>query len=131
MASRVPLVIATGQVRQLADTLALPAAFVEKVVALSDGANIATDASLGNIFTVTLGGNRTLDNPTNPTAGQKAIWIITQDGSGGRTLAYGSDFSWSTDVPLIVLSTGINKIDFIGAIYHASKWRVVAYTKGF
>ena len=63
-------------------------------VALSDGANIATDASLSNVFTVTLGGNRTLDNPTNLVAGRTYVWVITQDGTGGRTLAYGSNFDF-------------------------------------
>lgn len=63
-------------------------------VALTDGANIATDASLSNVFTVTLGGNRTLDNPTNLVSGGRYVWIITQDGTGGRTLAYGANFSW-------------------------------------
>ena len=61
-------------------------------VALSDGANIATDCSAGTVFTITLGGNRTLDNPTNKIIGQKYTWVITQDGTGSRTLAFGTDF---------------------------------------
>ena len=60
------------------------------VVALTDGTNIATDLALGNNFSVTLGGNRTLANPTNITAGQSGVIVITQDGTGSRTLAYGS-----------------------------------------
>lgn len=60
------------------------------IVALTDGTNIATDLALGNNFSVTLGGNRTLDNPTNITAGQSGVIVITQDGTGSRTLAYGS-----------------------------------------
>ena len=57
-------------------------------VALSDGATIAVDLSLGNNFSVTLGGNRTLGDPTNVTAGQSGVIVITQDGTGSRTLAY-------------------------------------------
>jgi hypothetical protein len=62
--------------------------------ALADGANIATDLALGSVHTVTLGGNRTLDNPTNKTIGQTHYWIITQDGTGGRTLAFGTDYDF-------------------------------------
>jgi len=58
------------------------------VVALSDGATIAVDLSLSNNFSVTLGGNRTLGDPTNVTAGQSGVIVVTQDGTGSRTLAY-------------------------------------------
>jgi len=58
-------------------------------VALTDGATIAVDMSLGNNFSVTLGGNRTLGDPTNVTAGQSGVIVVTQDGTGSRTLAYG------------------------------------------
>ncbi len=57
-------------------------------VALSDGATIAVDLSLGNNFSVTLGGSRSLGDPTNVTAGQSGVIVITQDGTGSRTLAY-------------------------------------------
>jgi len=60
------------------------------ISALTDGATITPDFSLANNYSVTLGGNRTLANPTNLTAGQSGIVIITQDGTGSRTLAYGS-----------------------------------------
>jgi len=47
-------------------------------VALADGANIATDASLGNVFEVVIDGNRTLDAPTNLTPGALYHWIVEQ-----------------------------------------------------
>ena len=84
-------------------------------VALTDGANIATDASLSNVFTVTLGGNRTLDNPTNLVAGRTYAWIVTQDGAGGRTLAYGSYFDFPGGTAP-TLSTGIGDVDLITGI---------------
>jgi hypothetical protein len=61
-------------------------------VALTDQASIALDWDTGINFTVTLGGNRTLANPTN---GQPGTWRrvqITQDGTGSRTLAYGNQY---------------------------------------
>ena len=63
-------------------------------VALTDAASIATDASLGNVFTVTLADNRTLANPSNLVSGGTYQWIVTQDATGSRTLAYGTDFTW-------------------------------------
>ena len=42
-------------------------------VALTDGATIAVDMSLGNNFSVTLGGNRSLGDPSNVTAGQSGV----------------------------------------------------------
>lgn len=67
-------------------------------VALTDGSSIPTDASASNNFKVTLGGNRTLANPTNLTEGMWLTWDITQDGTGSRTLAYGSKFLWQSGI---------------------------------
>ena len=60
------------------------------ITALTDGATITPDFANANNYSVTLGGNRTLANPTNITAGQSGVIVITQDGTGGRTLAFGS-----------------------------------------
>jgi len=103
------------------------------VVALSDGANIATDASLGNEFRVTLAGNRTLDAPTNPTNGQKAIWRFLQDATGSRTITLNAVFRLGTDITAITLTTTASKADYMGAIYNATdvKWDVIAFVKGY
>lgn len=85
-------------------------------VALTDAATIATDAGLSNTFTVTLGGNRTLANPSNLADGGIYNWRITQDGTGGRTLVYGSKFKWpGGSAP--VLSTGAGAVDYIAGQY--------------
>lgn len=92
-------------------------------VPLTDAANIATDAALSNYFRVTLGGNRTLSNPTNPRDGQTIEWHIRQDGTGSRTLAYGSAFRWPDDAAP-TLSTGVNRLDVIVATYRSdlARW---------
>lgn len=56
---------------------------------LTDGATITPDFGAFNNFTVTLGGNRTLANPTNLVAGQSGVIYIVQDGTGSRTLSFG------------------------------------------
>jgi hypothetical protein len=65
------------------------------VSALTDGATITADFAVSNNFSVTLGGNRTLANPSNQTAGQSGAITITQDGTGSRSLAYGSNWKFS------------------------------------
>jgi hypothetical protein len=100
---------------------------------LTDAATIAVDALLGNDFTVTLGGNRTLGNPTNSANGQKILFAIRQDGAGNRTLALGSDYRLGTDIPSITLSTAAGKTDYLGVRYNGTdaKWDVLAFTKGY
>jgi len=82
------------------------------ISALTDGATITPDFAVANNFSVTLGGNRTLANPTNLTAGQSgAIWV-TQDGTGGRSLAYGSQWDF-TGGTAPTLATAANARDCI------------------
>ncbi len=105
-------------------------------VTLTDAATIAVDASLGNHFRVTLGGNRILGNPTNPIDGQKILLEVIQDGTGSRALSLteiGSVYAFGTDIPSITLSTAINKRDFVALVYNstAAKWFVIAFNKGF
>tara|TARA_R110000764_G_scaffold52333_1_gene114141 strand:- start:71 stop:1216 length:1146 start_codon:yes stop_codon:yes gene_type:complete len=85
------------------------------ITALSDGANISVDLSTNNHFSVTLGGNRTLDNPTNIVAGTSGSFFITQDGTGSRTLAYGShfDFAGGTAPTLSTAASAVDRIDYI------------------
>jgi hypothetical protein len=109
----------------------LPLAFAP--IALTDAATIATDASLGNHFRVTLGGNRTLGTPTNPTDGQKVMWEFIQDATGSRTITLSAGFALGSDISGITLTTTANQRDFLGAVYNATsaKWYVIAFVKGY
>ena len=69
-----------------------PGALAPAVVGLTDAATIAVDASAGNDFRVTIAGNRTMGNPSNPTDGQKITFQVTQGSGGSFTLAWGSAF---------------------------------------
>lgn len=113
-------------------------AFVTRPINLLDAATIETDASQGNTFIVTLGGNRTLNTPTNPTNNQKAIWIISQDATGSRTLSYSPNFRFGTTVTSPTLSTTAGMQDYIGAIYRIrgvqakqQSWDVCAVVLGY
>lgn len=107
---------------------------VSGTVNLTDGANIATDASLGSDFYVTLGGNRTIDTPTNPTAGQIIRYWITQDSTGSRTLTWSSTgFRFSTDIPEPTLTTTADFMDMVEFAYNPSyfTWDCIRVVRGF
>jgi hypothetical protein len=82
------------------------------ITTLTDGATITPNFNANNHFQVTLGGNRTLANPTNQTAGQSGAIRIVQDGTGSRTLAYGSNWKFPAGAAP-VLTTTANAVDIL------------------
>ena len=77
------------------------------VTSLTDATSIAIDMGVGNNFAFTLGGNRTLEAPTNSTAGQTGYIYITQDGTGGRTLSFNNAYIFvSGTAPTISTAAG-------------------------
>jgi len=94
------------------------------ITALTDGATITPNMNNANNFSVTLGGNRTLANPTNLTAGQSGVIVITQDGTGSRTLAYGSNFKFPGGTAP-TLTTTASAVDVL-AYYVESASRITA-----
>ena len=99
----------------LADAQTFTGAQRGEITGLTDAASIATDLALSNNFSVTLAGNRTLANPTNTVAGQSGSIFITQDGTGSRTLAYGTNFKFvaGTAPVLSTAAAAIDRIDYI------------------
>jgi ferredoxin len=94
---------------------------------LTDAESIVTDASVGNSFKITLGGNHTLANPINPTDGQQVLWRITQDTTGGRTLAFGDTFRFAPSVRPVGLLQTPGATVHVTAIYNAEAgtWDVI------
>lgn len=93
--------------------------------ALTDAATIVTDASANHAFSVTLAGNRTLANPTNLQPGRSYRWIITQDATGTRTLAFGNLFTFSGSS---TVSTVAGRVDMITGYYDGTKLRCTLAT---
>jgi hypothetical protein len=60
--------------------------------ALTDGATVAWSVNTGNVATWTMAGSRTLSNPTNVQVGGRYILQVTQDGTGGRVITWGSKY---------------------------------------
>jgi hypothetical protein len=77
---------------------------------LTDAATVAVDMSQGINFTLTIGGNRTLGNPTNTKDGQTGAIVVTQDGTGNRTLVYAANWEFAAGVAP-TLSTAANAKD--------------------
>ena len=74
----------------------------------------AVDLSAGNNFTLTLSENSTLSIPTNAVAGQSGSILITQDGTGGRTLSYAApyDFAGGTAPTLSTAGSSVDRLDY-------------------
>ena len=116
-----------------AATTTEPGAVAPAVVSLTDASTIAVDASLGNDFRVTIGANRTMSNPANPTDGQKITLQVTQGAAGSSTITWGSSYEFSDGLPQPTLSTGAGQTDLLGFIYNAGKgkWLLAAFVSGF
>lgn len=114
-ANTVTIPAATGTLVLTAEANTFTAGQRGEITTLTDAANIATNLADSNNFTVTLGGNRTLDNPTNIVAGQSGSIFIVQDGTGSRTLAFGSywDFAGGTAPTLTTTANAVDRIDYI------------------
>lgn len=80
-------------------------------VGLTDAATIALNMAAGFNFSVTLGGNRTLGAPTNAIEGQSGLILITQDGTGSRTLSFASAWKFAGGTP--TASTVAGTVDAI------------------
>lgn len=79
---------------------------------LADGASISWDLDLNQIAKVTLGGNRALANPTNKRDGGQYELYVFQDGTGGRTLSYGTDYIWPSGVAPVI-GTGASDLTIL------------------
>lgn len=79
-----------------------------------DGTDLDTDFNLSNNFQYTMGGNYTLAQPTNQTAGQSGSIFLTQDGAGNRTLGYHADWKWAggTQPTLSTAANAVDRIDY-------------------
>lgn len=82
-------------------------------VTLTDAATIAVDLGAMINGVVTLGGARTLGNPTNAKPGQTGRIRVVQDGAGGRTLAFASNWKREGGAPTASAAAGAEDyIDF-------------------
>lgn len=87
-------------------------------VALTSAATITVDASLSNNFKLTMTVSGQLANPTNLVDGQVINIRVAQDGTGGRSLTFGSMYKFAGgDVPANTLVPGA--VDYLTCVYDA------------
>jgi hypothetical protein len=86
-------------------------------VATSFSATPVFDASAGTSFTITLTGNVTSSSVTNPTAGI-ITFIITQDGTGGRTFVWPANVKGESNI-----GSDANSVSVQSFIYDGTNWR--------
>jgi len=98
-----------------AKQLHITKAAIADIGTLTDGATITPDFDANQNFSVTLGGNRTLANPSNIDAGQTGSIFVVQDGTGSRTLSFGSywKFAGGTAPTLSTAAGSVDRIDYI------------------
>jgi len=82
------------------------------IVAVGTESTITVDLTTGNNFTITLNGNYTLGNPTGVTTGQSGSIYLVQDGTGSRTLGFGTHWHFAGGTAP-TLSTGANAVDVL------------------
>ena len=75
---------------------------------------------MGSRFTkfasVTLGGDRTISNPSGGINGAIYQLEVVQDSTGGREITWGSDFKWGSDNTAPVLSTTGGAADILNFV---------------
>lgn len=74
-------------------------------VGLADSPTQTIDLSLSNNFSLVLGGNRTLANPTGLLPGQAGQIVVTQGDPGGWVLTYGAVWKFRLGIPPVLSTT--------------------------
>lgn len=98
-------------------------------IALTSGATITPDGNNGFNFSLTIAENATLANASNFKVGQSGVIVITQDGTGSRTLAYGSNWKFPGGAP--VLTTAAGAVDLLTYYVVTSSLYVCSLTKAY
>ncbi|MEE3254659.1 MAG: hypothetical protein VX199_03060, partial [Chloroflexota bacterium] len=86
-----------------------------EIVTLSSASTVTIDMATSNNFYIALGHNVTFANPSNRIKGQSGSIIIAQDGTGGRTVSWGSnwDFIGGTAPTFTTTANATDRIDYI------------------
>jgi hypothetical protein len=86
-----------------------------QITTLASASTVTPNFADSNNFTLTLGTNVTLANPTNLTAGQSGSIFLVQDGTGSRTLQFGTywDFAGGTAPAISSAASSVDRLDYI------------------
>lgn len=86
-----------------------------EITTLTSGATVTPNLNDSNNFTLTLGQNLTIANPTNCTAGQSGSIFLVQDSTASRTAAWGSywDFAGGVAPVLTTAASSVDRVDYV------------------
>ena len=85
------------------------------ITTLTSATTVTPDFAASNNFTLTLGHNITLANPSNLTAGQSGAIFLVQDGTGSRTASFGSywDFPSGSAPTLTTTASAVDLLVYV------------------
>ena len=88
---------------------------VAEIDTLTSASTVTPDFAASCNFTLTLGTNVLLENPSNLTAGQSGSIFLIQDGTGSRTLSFGTywDFAGGTPPTISTVGGSVDRLDYI------------------
>jgi hypothetical protein len=99
---------------------------------ISSTASVTVNAALGNDFRLALTKTASIANPTGAVDGQRITFQITQGGTGGFKVTWGSQYKFGTSgTPALTTEAGAT--DVLGFIYNAAlgHWLCVGTALGF
>lgn len=107
----------------------------KRVVAVAASSNTYTiNGDTTDIATFTLAATNTIAAPSGtPVDGDMLTMLVSQDGTGSRTVTWNAIFTFSSDLPQPTLSTGASKVDRIAFMYNVAvtKWQCIGVIRGF
>jgi hypothetical protein len=86
--------------------------FIDELDTATDGATVTFDLSSANKHKVTLGGNRTLA-VSGATTNTVFMVILTQDGTGSRTVTWWSGITWTGGSAPVLTTTAAKSDAFV------------------
>lgn len=102
-------------------TISVEGGAYTKTETITSAAGVLTaNCDDSNVFTTTLTENVTL-SLSNADSGQTVNILITQDGTGSRTMSWPASFKWPSGTPSS-LSTGAGDVDLLTATFIGSSW---------
>lgn len=106
--------------------------YIPEIKDVAYAASSTADFSDADVIRITLAGNPTI-TLAGGSDGQKCILELKQDATGSRTVTWGANVRFGSDLPSITLSTAGGALDRVGLIYNAAgaKYDVVALSRGF
>jgi hypothetical protein len=86
-----------------------------EITTLTSGSTVTPDFADSNNFALTLGTNVTLANPSNLTAGQSGSIFLVQDGTGSRSITFGTywDFAGGSAPSISSGANDVDRLDYI------------------